>query len=387
MPAKNLYRTDKEGVYLHIYNKGIEGRNIFNDEHDYKAFLDFLQDYLSPPKDASSTRKTFHVNGQEFRSIPHLPKNYFGKAELLAYSLTPDHFHLILHQIGIGSVEKFVRSLSTRYSIYFNKKHKRTGSLFVGPYKSIQVQAGTQLNSLTRYLHLEDGYSSYQEYLGKRKEAPWIKEDVVLSHFGKGGISYKDFVEKSKFEPDSAFEKLVLEDRSSRLERTIPEDKQYVSPGTSSSGMRMPVFLSLSGIIFVLLVAYGVRNIEYHGLKTEQLSFNSEPTVLSETQETYEPQKTQEVESIASLAATLTLIPASTPAATLTYVRVRTEDGISSVNIRKEATASAERIGRGRDGDTFEVISKITDWYEIKTASESVGFISAKYVEEENILP
>ena len=136
MPAQNLQRTKEIGIYSHIYNKGVEKRILFNDEEDYAVFLNFLKDYLSALKDPDSLKKDFKVNGRTFQGTPHQPKNYFNQVELLAYSLMPDHFHLILHQKTRGSLESFIRSLCTRYSIYYNKKYQRTGSLFEGPYKS-----------------------------------------------------------------------------------------------------------------------------------------------------------------------------------------------------------------------------------------------------------
>jgi hypothetical protein len=43
-------------------------------------------------------------------------------------------------EITPGAIEKFIRALSTRYAIYFNKRHKRTGPLFKGPYISLQIK-------------------------------------------------------------------------------------------------------------------------------------------------------------------------------------------------------------------------------------------------------
>src|SRR3989344_4849388 len=208
MPAKNLQRENEEGIYSHIYNKGIEKRVIFNDEDDYEVFQGFLRDYLTPSKDPESIKKDFEVHGRIFRGTPHQPKNYFSKVELIAYSLMPDHFHLLLRQKARGSLESFIRSLCTRYSIYFNKKYQHTGTLFEGSYKSVQIKDKPRLMHLARFLHLcpkeyhtglTEDYSSYAEYLGAR-ETLWVKPKVILSLFGKGMVDYKNFVEK--YEPD-----------------------------------------------------------------------------------------------------------------------------------------------------------------------------------------
>jgi hypothetical protein len=82
MPAKNLERIDKKGSFSHIYNRGITGSNIFNNEQDCEVFRGFLKDYLTPPVNPENIKKTFTVKGCVYRGIPHQPKNYFCKVEL-----------------------------------------------------------------------------------------------------------------------------------------------------------------------------------------------------------------------------------------------------------------------------------------------------------------
>src|SRR3989344_6029163 len=149
MPAKNLLRVTEEGAYIHVFNKGVENRVIFTEPQDYEIFLGYLRDYLSMPSDPESKKKDFTVNGRTFRGTPHQPKNYFQKVELVAYCLMPNHFHLLLHQQTKASTERFIRSLCTRYSMYFNKKYKRMGALFEGPYKSVHIKVQLQLLHLT----------------------------------------------------------------------------------------------------------------------------------------------------------------------------------------------------------------------------------------------
>ena len=133
MTAKNPNRVNESGSFCHIYNKGVESKVVFNDKKDYEVFLGFIKEYLSIPIDPKNNKKEFTVNGRVFRGVPHQPKNYFNKIELVAYRLSPASFNLLLHQITKGSIESFVRSLCTRYSIYFNKKYQRTGTLFERP--------------------------------------------------------------------------------------------------------------------------------------------------------------------------------------------------------------------------------------------------------------
>ena len=51
-------------------------------------------------------------------------------------------------------VKNFMLKLSTGYSMYFNKKHFRTGSLFEGRFKSEYVNEDRYLRYLFSYIHL-----------------------------------------------------------------------------------------------------------------------------------------------------------------------------------------------------------------------------------------
>ena len=238
MPAKNPYRTDEKGIYSHVYNKGVEKRIIFNDDRDCEVFLGFLKDYLTAPQDPESIKKSFTVHGRIFRGTPHQPKNYFNRVELIAYSLMPDHFHLLLDQKTRGSLESFMRSLCTRYSMYFNKKYQHTGALFEGPYKSVQIEDDTRLLYLTRYIHHAGGSSSYAEHLGTR-ETLWVKPKVVQSFFDKAKTdlfkwthSYKDFVEKYELsqKEKELIEGVIFESETQHLERRVAGNVENYTP-------------------------------------------------------------------------------------------------------------------------------------------------------------
>lgn len=221
MPGRNTIKVYIQGGYYHLYNRGVEKRKIFLDAQDYKVFLNYLKEYLSPPpKKSEIKKKTFTLQGQSFKGISRLPKNYFQEIELLCFCLMPNHWHMLIKQSSLYSVTKFVRSLMTRYSMYFNKKYKRVGNLFQGRYRAVLVNDEAYLLHLSRYIHLNpseltndllSAYSSYGDYLNLR-HTPWIKSDYILSQFNdKVGVefkkfnNYKDFIEKYQQE-----DKLIL---------------------------------------------------------------------------------------------------------------------------------------------------------------------------------
>jgi putative transposase len=221
MPARNSVKTYVQNGYYHIYNRGVEKRNIFIDEQDYKVFLGYLKEYLSPPpKNDKIEKKSFILQGRTFKGVPRIPKNHYDRVELLCYCLMPNHWHMLIKQLSQKPISEFVRSLMTRYSMYFNKKYDRVGALFQGKYKAVLVNDEPYLLHLSRYIHLnpleiseslESAYSSYSDYL-KSRHTQWLKPDIILDQFNnKVGIefkkinNYRDFVEKYKQE-----DKLVL---------------------------------------------------------------------------------------------------------------------------------------------------------------------------------
>src|SRR3989338_5483185 len=66
----------------------------------------------------------------------------------------PNHFHLLLKEIEMGGISQFMGKLSTAYSMYFNKKYERTGSLFEGRFKSSRIANDNYLHYLFAYIHL-----------------------------------------------------------------------------------------------------------------------------------------------------------------------------------------------------------------------------------------
>jgi len=215
MPAKNAIKTYVDHTYYHVYNRGVEKRKIFLDHEDYVTFLGCLKLYLSPPKpidrrfaltvhgdtQSDTLDKTVYVPSRQ-------PSNYTNNIELVAYCLMPNHFHLLLRSIEKDSMSRFMRSLTTRYSMHFNKKYERIGSLFQGPYKAVMIEQESQFLWVTKYIHqnprslianLSDyQYSSYANYVGKIRQ-PWLHTENILTYFSQTNPhnTYQNFVEET----------------------------------------------------------------------------------------------------------------------------------------------------------------------------------------------
>lgn len=202
MPPKNSLKNYSSESYYHIYNRGVAKQPIFLDDQDYKTFLSYLKLYLTAPD----------LQGLSLKVSPSRKlKNFSEELYLLAYCLLPNHFHLFLFQKQPKTMAEFIRSLGTKYSMYFNKKYKRVGHVFQGRYKAVNVTDENQFIYLSKYIHrnpldiLPTGtvlegykYSSYPNYLGQFNQS-WINKENILSYFSKHnpGYSYKKFVEET----------------------------------------------------------------------------------------------------------------------------------------------------------------------------------------------
>lgn len=197
MPGKNVIKEYKPNTYYHLYNRGVDKQKIFRDEKDYKKFLGYLKLYLTPVE----------LQGCSLQA-PQRLKNYYGKVRLHAYCLMPNHYHFLLYQADIDGINHFMRSLATKYSLYFNKKYQRVGPLYENIFKAVEIKTETQLIYISKYIHRNPAdilaarmflegykYSSYANYLGRFSQS-WLETSEVLSYFKKQ--SYQGFVEEQE---------------------------------------------------------------------------------------------------------------------------------------------------------------------------------------------
>lgn len=134
-----------EGEYYHLYNRGVEKRNIFLTREDRNRFRRLL----------------YIANGTEsfvFRDIKNKELKEINRGEPLvaiaAWVLMPNHFHILVKEITKGGTTAFMKKLCTGYSSYFNKRHSRVGPLLQGRYKSQHVESDVHLKYLFAYIHL-----------------------------------------------------------------------------------------------------------------------------------------------------------------------------------------------------------------------------------------
>ena len=169
MPSPTVIRNFYEGGYYHIFNRGVEKRNIFMDAQDYNIFMYYLFVYLKPLKEVLAR-------------YPDLPirlynKNLNSQVDLLSYCLMPNHFHLLIRQVSLDGITRLLKQLTNAYTFYFNNKYKRVGGLVQGRFKAVEIFNDDLLLHVSRYIHLnpvvaeiandpeEYKWSSYHEYV------------------------------------------------------------------------------------------------------------------------------------------------------------------------------------------------------------------------------
>jgi REP element-mobilizing transposase RayT len=188
------------GEYYHVFNRGVDKRQVFMDTHDQERFIKSLVEFNS----IEPTGGLF-FNSFKNRQLRSLTSKSGKIVDLVSYCLNPNHFHLILRQVEDQGISKFLQRISTGYTKYFNDRQGRSGALFQGTFKSVHIENNEQLLHVSVYVNLNDrvhgvgkwglsAKSSWEEY------TPGIqgicKKDIILSQFSDEN-HYKKFAEKA----------------------------------------------------------------------------------------------------------------------------------------------------------------------------------------------
>lgn len=188
MPSKNVIKNEAPESIYHIYFRGGNKSRIFRESEDYEKMLSLFERYLSLKEHKNSAGLSF--------------PNYHNRVDLLAFCLMSNHVHLLVYQHSMGDMTEFMRSLLTSYSMFFNKKYKRSGPLFESRYKASRVSDEAYYMHITRYIHSNPRdwgtyeYTSLPYYLQQVSD-DWIMPERILEMFS-GPDEYKRFMDDYK---------------------------------------------------------------------------------------------------------------------------------------------------------------------------------------------
>jgi putative transposase len=207
------------GGYYHVFNRGVDKRDVFLSEADFQRFYESL--YLFNDLNYK------HVRGDDLTRWGNLSCHEIDEMDrtpfvsIVSFCLLPNHFHLLLKQEVDGGVSKFMQKVGQGYTNYFNKKLERTGSLFAGSYKAVEIKEDHHFKHLPRYIHLnaldcadkswrkgdlgdwerakkildEHEWSSHPVYLGKDQILPVVSKEEKNKLFDTAE-AYLDFVKE-----------------------------------------------------------------------------------------------------------------------------------------------------------------------------------------------
>jgi len=188
---KRDYKNFTPGAIAHIYNRGNNKEKIFFDEQDYRAFLFRLGLCLGFTEKELNKEKLMAMPYSRIR-ITETNKNNF---KLHAFCLMPNHFHLLIEQIGDVAISNLMLKIGTSYSRYMNKKHKRVGHVFQDCFKAVLIEDNPQLMWTSSYIHMNPVkdkivnhpskylWSSYNDYANEGN-LPIINKELLLGTFG-----------------------------------------------------------------------------------------------------------------------------------------------------------------------------------------------------------
>jgi len=211
-------RVEFPGAIYHVTLRGNARGRIFLDPRNYERFLWRL----------SESADTYNVR-------------------IYLFCLMVNHAHLVV-ETPEGNLSRFMQSLETGYTVYFNMRHARAGHLTQGRYGAKLVEgdpAAPRLRrgsdyflSLSRYVHLNPAFvrsvkelplkdriqhvrrypwSSYGSYIGRSKALDFVDYGPVLAQMAGGKNEkrkrYREFVESGLAETDEEFREAMKASR------------------------------------------------------------------------------------------------------------------------------------------------------------------------------
>lgn len=154
MPSNHI--VPQIGGIYHVYNRGVEKRDIFIDRVDYVRFLHNLYEFNNIDNAPAFERrykpsKNKNVGHPMFYIKQHIRKPI---VDVLAFCLMKNHYHLLLRPVNKGGISLFMRKMNAGYANAFNAKYSRSGYLFEGRYKIKHVNKEKYLRHLICYINL-----------------------------------------------------------------------------------------------------------------------------------------------------------------------------------------------------------------------------------------
>lgn len=146
------------GSVVHIVKRGARGMEIVRNDADRGRFAQLLY-YLNDSFTDDNWRKTI-IGLTPFERPSEWPERE-PLARILAWTLVPNHFHLLLEEIREGGISKLMQRVCGSMSAHSNAKYHEHGSIFQGAYRSRTVSEDTHFRYLAFYIQVKNVLELY----------------------------------------------------------------------------------------------------------------------------------------------------------------------------------------------------------------------------------
>jgi putative transposase len=152
------------GSIVHAVKRGTRGMPIVKDRNDRFRFaksLFYLNDSYTDPNWTQALKSR-----SPYERPDHWPERE-PLTRILAWTLMPNHFHILFEEIHEGGIAKLMQKLCGSMSAAFNAKYSEKGSIFQGAYKSRTVNDDLDLQYLAFYIQVKNVLELYPGRLTK----------------------------------------------------------------------------------------------------------------------------------------------------------------------------------------------------------------------------
>ena len=217
-----------QGEYYHIYNRGVDKREIFSSQDDLNRFLESMHEFNNTESIGS-----LYERRRQKQKFSHRVAKQRRLVDIVAYCLNFNHYHLILIPLVKDGISKFMHKLGMGYTHFYNEKYERSGVLFQGRFKAIHIDSDEYLMHISAYTNLNDRIhkfshpvakltkSSWDEYMGVKIIKDKNGDNVIVGN--SGDICNKDIV-LARFDHIKEYKKFAESSLEGILERRYEID-------------------------------------------------------------------------------------------------------------------------------------------------------------------
>lgn len=153
-------RVEPHGIdsIVHCIKRGVRGMNIVRNTADKSRFAQSL--YILNDKYQNENWMRDTASLLLFERPSYWPQR-IPIVRILAWTLMPNHFHLLLQEIREGGIAKFMQRIGGSMALHFNAKYGERGTIFQGGYKGVRVERDAHLRYVIPYIAVKNVLELY----------------------------------------------------------------------------------------------------------------------------------------------------------------------------------------------------------------------------------